>query len=403
MTESTAEQLFALSFKTLQKTSVDKTILVYTGVCDITAVGDLNTDENVRDFLALTKGKRYTRVHNDILATLVNEPEFFHVLNGGITLICDEIELDTEDKNAVLSQPSIINGAQTQGVIRDFLAECEKNDTIPPLAQVPVKIIVTKNADLRAAISVSLNNQNSVAPISIAGTLGYLDELDRVMVKAFPGLQLRTSETDLGPQFIDTERLIQVLTAMVPQSLVEPLGLTGNARYNAYSQKTRCLNDFQTVYRVCKGYQKPVKGTLEAYQAVYNFYLKFAPDAYRTYMKWSTNEAFKVAGFTKGIKKDAAGKLVSVSDGVVFPCLAALSNFIVKRGSSWKLITPKMFNEGSLVQAAKRALDGIAKGEPTVMGRASAAYITLFEVTRIIQEGYGEAKDQAPTEVEVAA
>ena len=81
-----------------------------------------------------------------------------------------------------MQKPSIINGAQTQGVLRD--AAQEFGDNFPEV-YVTFEIIVTKNEDLIADISIARNFQNDVQNISIAGSKGILNELEESLKTRF--------------------------------------------------------------------------------------------------------------------------------------------------------------------------------------------------------------------------
>src|SRR5882672_7763292 len=90
------------------------------------AILELPTDENVRSYLVDAEGKQRrtpTSVHRAIKDTLKNNPEQFCILNGGIVIVARGSEVDEKDKMLILTNASIINGSQTQGVLRDFAAE----------------------------------------------------------------------------------------------------------------------------------------------------------------------------------------------------------------------------------------------------------------------------------------
>src|SRR4051794_6791348 len=91
---------------------------------------NLNTDENVRAYLVDAEGKKKKRrgdVHMKILDTIENYPENFCVLNGGIVIVARDYEIDEKTKTLLMEKPSIINGAQTQGVLRDAAQEFGDN------------------------------------------------------------------------------------------------------------------------------------------------------------------------------------------------------------------------------------------------------------------------------------
>ncbi len=187
-----------------------------------------------------------------ILDTIENYPENFCVLNGGIVIIARDYEVDEKAKLLKMQKPSIINGAQTQGVLRD--AAQEFGDNFPEV-YVTFEIIVTKNEDLIAdSPPIARNFQNDVQNISIAGSKGILNELEESLQnEVSQGLKLRKSETDRSEDYLDTEKLLQVIMALTPPELFN--GSAAPNRENkayTYSQKATCLKDFSAVFEAAK-------------------------------------------------------------------------------------------------------------------------------------------------------
>ncbi len=120
----------------------------------ISAVADIPADENVRGYLREAEGKErrmMTQVHRAILNTLTEHPSMFSVLNGGLVIVAKECELDDKNRQIRLRSASIINGSQTQGVIRDFLQKGGDNNDV----HVKFELIITSNDDLVAEISIA--------------------------------------------------------------------------------------------------------------------------------------------------------------------------------------------------------------------------------------------------------
>src|SRR5262249_40821978 len=98
--------------------------IVYAGQLPIKSILDLPTHENVRGYQVEAEGKQRrvkTQVHRAIEETLKERPDSFSVLNGGVVIVARDSEIDEKQKLLKLNNPSIINGSQTQGVVRDFL------------------------------------------------------------------------------------------------------------------------------------------------------------------------------------------------------------------------------------------------------------------------------------------
>ena len=205
---------------------------VYAGQAPLTTILDLPTDENVRTYLAEGIGKQrksYTSVHKAIRDTLMNDSENFSVLNSGIVIVARDIVVDEKEKFVNLYDPSIMNGAQTQGVIKDLFSL----NYLPESTHIKFEIIVTDDEDLIAAISIARNFQNDVLAVSIAGRLGQFDELEKSIQKVYSDFTLRKSESEYpnnSNNVIDTEKLLQVVTALIPAELWIRAGEGGDPR-----------------------------------------------------------------------------------------------------------------------------------------------------------------------------
>ena len=347
---------------------------VYSGHAPATAVLDLEDNENVREYLVDAKGKQKrspTLVHQAIRKTLQDTPDQFSILNGGMVIVASSATLDDKTKVMTLESPSIINGSQTQGELRRFFERYPAAITEPP--SVKFEIIITDDPDLIADISIARNFQNDVRAISIAGRRGQLDELEIAIQEVFPDLKLRKSETDLvaDGEFIDTEKLIQVILALMPSEVLEGFdpSIDAASRVFTYSQKTRCLKLYQRIVE---------DDDLTALRCC----LDLAPIAWALYGKWKAHQGFKGTRI-RAIERDN-GEIVEVPDGVVFPILAAHAAF-VKKGANgkWKLSPPKLFADAELISAAKQAYMEIAGHNPQTMGKSKACYSTLLRITQI--------------------
>jgi hypothetical protein len=151
---------------------------VYSGHAPIDSVLLLPTDENVRDYLLEAEGRKKqkpTQVHQAMRETLNNTPFNFSVLNSGIVIVTHGVEINEKERILRLLQPSIINGSQTQGILKDFINTKKVNREEVPSIHVKFELIETDDEDLIAETSISRNFQNDVMTISIAGRLHQLD------------------------------------------------------------------------------------------------------------------------------------------------------------------------------------------------------------------------------------
>ncbi|MBA6339923.1 AIPR family protein [Colwellia sp. MB02u-10] len=114
-------------------------------------------DDNVRDFQGVAN-----LVNSNINETLNNRsPELFSVLNNGVTIVADSIK--TSANSMTVSDYQIVNGCQTSNV----LYENRNNDGIDEI-NIPLRLIVTSNEDIKSQITVSTNNQTAIKKEQLA-------------------------------------------------------------------------------------------------------------------------------------------------------------------------------------------------------------------------------------------
>jgi hypothetical protein len=354
---------------------------VYSGKAPASSVLELEDDENVREYLVDTRGKLKrvpTLVHLAIRKTLEDRPDQFSILNGGIVIVARAAEIDDKNRVITLRGPSIINGSQTQGELQRYF---EKSKGSPDFFEPPIKfeLIVTDDDDLIAEISIARNFQNDVRAISIAGRRGQLDELQTAVQKVIPGAKLRMSETDLvaDGEFLDTEKLVQVVFALMPANLLTALDRDADPSNKAftYSQKTRCLKLFQ---RLVEDHE-----TNEDQDQAYRYVLDIAGTAWVLYEKWKSHQGFRGTRI-RAIQREG-GEIADVPDGIIFPILSALSAFVTDKKKQWTIRPPDLFDERELIDAAAQVYMEIANHNPQTMGKNRACYSTLFRLTSIYQ------------------
>jgi hypothetical protein len=357
---------------------------VYIGHAPIRSIIGLSTDENVRSYLLDAEGKqrrRPTQVHKAIQNTLTNTPENFSVLNSGIVIVAHDCEIDEKEKLSKLKKPSIINGSQTQGVIRDYFEDVERDGLSSQAFTTHVKfeIVVTSDDALIAEISIARNFQNDVMTLSIAGRRGQLEELEKRLKSKDPYANLQTSETQLSDDYVKTERLLQVIAALIPEKLWWPKAKEFNKVY-AYSMKAKCLKEFQEIYQKAKDPNDPDH---QACTELYQFYLDVAPQALELYEKWKTHQGFQGTGL-RAIEREGR-EIREVPDGIIFPILSALSAFARRTKSGWRIEPPALFTDDELIRAAKSVYTDIANHNPWNMGKSKSCYASLYQITRIFK------------------
>ena len=88
-------------------------------------------------------------------------PELFSVLNNGVTIVADSIK--TSANTMTVSDYQIVNGCQTSNV----LYENRNNAGIDDI-NIPLRLIVTSNEDIKSQITVSTNNQTAIKKEQLA-------------------------------------------------------------------------------------------------------------------------------------------------------------------------------------------------------------------------------------------
>lgn len=365
---------------------------LFTGQLPISEVVDLSTDDNVRDYLVDAESKqrrRRSQVHVAIADTLRNNPQDFGILNGGITIVARGYEVDEQRKIMRLLRPSIINGSQTQGVIREYLGMKSIEKPQDPIL-VRFELIVTDDENLIAETSISRNYQNDVQPLSIVGRRGHLDDLQKAVQRRLGDVELRKSETEAG---LPTEKIIQVVTALMPEELWvmrKPKEKDLNKVYT-YAMKAKCLKEFNDIYKDAHGIgEKKDPLFVERAKEVYQYYIDIAADAWLLYQEWKQHPGFEGSGIRNGIERGEDGRTIKdVSDGIVFPILAAYSAFVVKTPAGWEIRPPAAFDDKDLIANAIQAFKRIAHSNPWNMGKDPGCYAMCLGVTTLYRKLIG--------------
>ena len=359
---------------------------VYCGHAPVTSVLGLSTDENVRGYLLTAEGKqrrRETQVNHEIRETLKGNPRNFSILNSGVVIVARGHEADEQKKVLFLKRPSIINGSQTQGVLVDYFNKASEEGYVPPDIHVRYELIVTDDEDLIGEISIARNFQNDVANISIAGRRGQLDELEQSLQEKLPAAKLRKSETQLSDDYISTERLLQVITALIPSELWPKLGESESPKkVYTYSMKAKCLKEFIDIHRKAHDKQDPDHHKAKD---LFRFYLDISAEAYQLYDKWKTHQGFRGTGL-RAISRADNRDILEVPDGIIFPIIASLSAFAKLTASGWTIKPPKAFRDEEIIRAAKSVYQNIAGSNPWIMGKSQACYAALYQITSIYQK-----------------
>jgi hypothetical protein len=355
---------------------------VFVSQIPVQSIVSLGTNENVRGYLVEAEGKQkryYSSVHKAIRETLTNDPQNFNLLNSGLTIVARDIKVDEGKKTLLLTKASIVNGSQTQGVISDVLNAGYGLEEV----HIKCEIMIVNDDDLVAEISIARNFQNDVMLVSIAGRRGYFDEMEQSLQTIYPKVKLRKSETEWAvDNVIDSEKLLQVITALIPDTLWPRVEERENPnKVYTYSMKARCLKEFQSIY---EGAHDVEHSDHIEKSALYNYYIDIAPHAYGLYIKWKAHQGFKGTRLLS-IKRE--GRTVTeVPDGIIFPIISSLSVFASVYKRKWILDIPHDILDHELIKTAKTIYQEIASSNPQTMGKSKACYTSLLQITRLYKK-----------------
>lgn len=337
----------------------------------------LDTKENLRSYLVEYNAKKRNRVHDAIKYTIDTEPSRFITRNSGFVISASDIEVDDNKKILALDEPSIINGAQSQGEIRKWISEnygtldaVELDEYEPPF-HVRAEIVVDPDPSEVVETAIARNTATPVKSISQAGARGHLEDLQKAIQKVRPGFQLRKSETD--EDVYDTRRILQYTRLLMPVSV------SGNdspaEKLRPYKNPEQCLTEFSQWFED--------RDRDEAAAEKYRFMVEMAAHAINEYEYWESNPSWngqRVWAETKkggrACKRDATGKVAWVSPGIIFPIMGAMSEFVVKKSSGWTLEKPKLFKPEEMIARAVAQFRS-ANSDPMIMGRSAGAYDAL--------------------------
>lgn len=342
----------------------------------------LNTDDNLRSYIAEhTPAKRNT-THKEIEKTILDMPDRFINRNSGITITCSKCEVDDPNKVLRLFDPSLINGAQTQGELKRAFNALQEGESLT--FPVRAEIIMEPERDQIVEIAIARNTATSVKSVSQAGARGYLDDLKGAIESGLPGETLQMSETDtegLSPQTV-----LQITRALMPVSLEDKI----RPRNMPYKQAGKCLSDFSDWARL----RDDTDESSEAARERYKFTIEMAANAMLEYRYWQRHEAWnghRLHEYGKNSDKPRGGRpirrkdnqVIWVAPGLLFPIISALSAFIKREDSKSWVEKPEIFSAEAMISRAVNQFRGLER-EVSLMGRSEGVYDALSIYTDTI-------------------
>lgn len=108
-------------------------------------------DDNVRDFQGGNNP-----VNKNIAETISgNASNLFSVMNNGVTIVASTLK--SLGNNMTIFDYQIVNGCQTSNVLYEFRDQADIDDM-----EIPIRLIVTEDEDIKSKITVSTNNQTAI-------------------------------------------------------------------------------------------------------------------------------------------------------------------------------------------------------------------------------------------------
>jgi hypothetical protein len=340
------------------------------------------TGHNLRDYIAEHNPRKRNQVHRAIRKTIDDESDRFINRNSGITICCSDIEVDEKAHTVLLRDASLINGAQTQGEIREFLRDLDEPDEgekDEPDFHVRAEINVDSDEGSIIETAIARNSATAVKSISQAGARGILQDLEKSF--AAIGKAITTSETDDNPDAVDTKLLLQLCRLVMPKSLAPSQSEAEVLK--PYKNKEKCLQEFAEWHRD----RQEKKEAAERYI----FTVQIAPIIWKEFEQLNTDDAWnghhlhettKHGG--RAVRRDSKKRVTWVAPGILFPAIKALSAFVRRdtRGH-WSIKYPELFQNEELISRAVKQFRGHDL-DPYVMGRSVGAYEGLATYTETI-------------------
>ncbi len=336
----------------------------------------IGTRDNLRDYIPDHPGKLRNGVHRQIAETIINRPDLFISLHSGFAVTSKSIDIDDKRKTAKLVDASVINGAQSQGELRRYFQDNNHEEDRPDF-HVRMEIYVEEDPDLITDVAIARNTSTKVEALTIAGKMGVFEDMEKSLQKKYPNLNIRKSETNTEPGFVDPLKLLQICTVLRPAEVLDEEG-SANTKLRAYMNKAKCLDE---IVKAWGAKDRPDSEGKRA-KALYDFCVDIVPFAYDEYNNWRHHPAWKskyLKAETKAIKRE--GSKVTVANGIIFPILGALSPFVTLSEGKWVLSKPSVFDEEELITQGREYLK-FKNGNPVQMGRDIQAYDRLFQFTK---------------------
>lgn len=314
----------------------------YTVVCSLKEILNLNVFENLR--IAYTSEesiKRITPKHKEIYQSFEDAPDRFIQRHSGFTVICNDIKVSSPQEYGIntvtLDNASLINGAQTQDLLKNLLEDYEGIEAYENV-NIRVEVLVEKAQDERIEIAIARNTSTNVSNLSIMGKKRYFDPLEIGVTNILGNdHRLQKSETDDG---IPTQTLLQTLRTMTPKEIRDEYKSLKDSPVKSYSGKAMVLNEYKDMVDA-EADSRLKNSHFES--SVLNYYRSFAGYAWIEYGKWSSDKDWiplwkKSENYKKIGKYNQKDDSFDLTWAILCPLLYGLQHFLYEEKSgSWKI------------------------------------------------------------------
>ena len=322
----------------------------YTIVCSLKEILNLNVFENLR--IAYTSDesiKRITPKHKEIYQSFEDAPDRFIQRHSGFTVICNEIKVSSPQEYGIntvtLDNASLINGAQTQDLLKNLLEDYEGIEAYENV-NIRVEVLVEKAQDERIEIAIARNTSTNVSNLSIMGKKRYFDPLEIGVTNILGNdHRLQKSETDDG---IPTQTLLQTLRTMTPREIRDEYKSLKDSPVKSYSGKAMVLNEYKDMVDA-EANGRVKNSRFES--SVLNYYRSFAGYAWIEYGKWSSDKDWiplwkKSDNYKKIGKYNQKDDSFDLTWAILCPLLYGLQHFLYEEKSgSWKIKYSNSFDK----------------------------------------------------------
>tara|TARA_X000000368_G_C23005596_1_gene701027 strand:- start:240 stop:1448 length:1209 start_codon:yes stop_codon:yes gene_type:complete len=383
----------AIQFNTLRNISSKldilrgrKTLIGLAPITELLKLKDNSSDKvdksaNVRDYTNKSKGKEVSTrsgVPQKIFDSLENEPEKFHILNGGITILCKRSQENPQKENELsLVNPSIANGGHTADVILKFLKTNPNSDALVKIEVIYLDGSKEENDEFELEVSIARNSQTAVKEISIMGKQGIFNDINYYNENT-----LATSETDVDSY--PTDKLLQCTFLLCPDEAWERWENKVPSRPGFHSGKTIHF----------KRYRKMHENRTGSAKDQWNYVNKLSPIALKLYLMFQETNLFNGAHKSKILEENSYTSLKNgkkrIKWGWIAPIISSLSFFVDPKTGEFNM--PDDDTIRGIIASVYRAGYEHSK-DPQTLGKTVQAYRQPLKDLRDLKELIEDSKD----------